>query len=117
MHLVVFRVHVLTQLHCCDKTAQVLLRYVITAISQSLLVSAMLGIRFHIIESVSACYCCHRPPGFGQPQPVAPAGISTQPAPPVGQMTAEQHLRMALASGWNPDLAHKRSLQLAFCSF
>lgn len=58
-----------------------------------------------------------RPPGLGQPQPVAPAGISSQPAPPVGQMTAEQHLRMALASGWNPDLAHQRSLQLAFYSF
>ena len=31
-------------------------------------------------------------------------------------MTAEQHVRMALASGWNPDLTHKRPLQLAFCS-
>lgn len=58
-----------------------------------------------------------RPLGFGQPQPIAPAAISSQLPPPAGQMDARQHLRMALASGWNPDFAHRRSMQLAFCSF
>jgi len=58
-----------------------------------------------------------RPLGFGQPQPIAPAAVSSQLPPPAGQMDAQQHLRMALASGWNPDFAHRRSMQLAFCSF
>ncbi|DBA99478.1 TPA: hypothetical protein ACH3X3_012068 [Trebouxia sp. C0006] len=56
-----------------------------------------------------------RPLGFGQPQPIAPAVVSS--LLPAGQMDAHQHLRMALASGWSPDFAQRRSMQLAFCSF
>ncbi|DBB06427.1 hypothetical protein WJX77_005234 [Trebouxia sp. C0004] len=58
-----------------------------------------------------------RPLGFGQPQPIAPAAVSSQLPPPAGQMDAQQQLRMAMASGWNPDFAYRRSMQLAFCSF
>ncbi len=58
-----------------------------------------------------------RPLGFGQPQPIAPAAVSSQLPPPAGQMDAQQHLCMALASGWHLDFAHRRSMQLAFCSF
>lgn len=59
----------------------------------------------------------HRPPAFGQPQPTAPAAVSSQLTPLVSHMDAAQQLRMALASGWTPELVHKRAMQLAFCSF
>ncbi|KAA6422086.1 MAG: hypothetical protein FRX49_07837 [Trebouxia sp. A1-2] len=66
----------------------------------------------------SGTYAAEQTPlGFGQPRPIAPAAVSSQLPLPAGQMDAQQHLRMALASGWNPDFAHRRSMQLAFCSF
>ncbi|KAL3140152.1 hypothetical protein ABBQ38_004429 [Trebouxia sp. C0009 RCD-2024] len=67
--------------------------------------------------SAAAYTADQRPSGFGQPQPTAPAAVSSQAPHPLGGMDAAQRLRMALASGWTPELVQKRSLQLAFCSF
>ena len=52
-----------------------------------------------------------RPVGY-QPQPIGPAASHMGSA--LNHMTAEQQMRMSLASGWHPSMVHKRALQLAF---